>query len=143
MDGLDEASQRFDQVHVDQLPAAALHVAVVERHHHGVGRRLGGDPVGQEERGQRRGAVGLSRHMGEPAHGLGQGAETGPVAGRAAAAVAADVQHDKLRVRPVHRLVVEAPPRQRARTVVDDQDVADVEQPVEELLALAPGAGPA
>ena len=37
---------------------------------------------------------------------------------------------------PVDRLVVEAPAQQGARAVADDEDVADVEQLVEQLLAV-------
>ena len=132
---LDETGQRLHQVHVDQLAGPAVQVAVVERHHDGERGGLCRDAVGQEERRQGRRPVGLTRHVGEPAHGLGQRAESRPVARRPTAAVAADVEHDELRVRPVHRLVVEAPPGQHAGAVVHDEHVADVEQTMEELLS--------
>ena len=136
MDGLDEAGQRLDEVDVDQLPAAAVHVAVVEGHHHGVGRRQGGHPVGQHERGQGRRPVGLTGQVGEPAHGLGQGAEARAVALGPTPPVAAHVEHDESRVALVHRLVVDAPAGQRTGPVVDDEHVAHVEETVEELLTL-------
>ncbi len=132
--GLDEAGQRLDEVDVDQLAAAAVHVAVVEGHHHGVGGRQGGHTVGQHERRQGRWPVGLAGQVGEAAHGLGQGAEAGAVALRSAPAVPAHVEHHQLRMALVHRLVVDPPAGHGARPVVDDQHVAHLEQPVEEVL---------
>ena len=133
---LDEPGQRLDEVDVDELPLTAVHVAVVERHHHRVGGGEGGDPVGQHERRQGGRPVGLADHVGEAAHRLGQRAVAGAVALGAAPAVAGDVQHHDVRVGGVHRLVVDAPALEGARPVADDQHVADVEQPVEQLLAL-------
>ena len=109
---------------------------MVERHHHGVGGRLRRHPVGQEEGGQRRGAVGLPRHVGEAAHGFGQRAESRTIAGRSAAAEPAHVQHDDPRIGGAHRLVVEAPTGQRAGAVVHHHDIADGQQSVEQLLAV-------
>src|SRR5919106_1025909 len=133
---LDQAGPGLDQVDVDELPAAAVDVAVVEGHDHRVGSGEGGDPVGQHERRQCGRPVGLSGHVGEPAHRLGQRPVAGPVALGPAPAVAADVEHHDAGMGPVDRLVVDAPSRQGARAVGDDEDVADVEQPVEQLLPL-------
>ncbi len=72
---------------------------MVQRHHHGRRRGLRGDAVGQEEGRERRRAVGLAGHVGEAAHRFGQRAEARPVALRAPAAVAADVEHHDLGVR--------------------------------------------
>ena len=134
--GLDEAGQRLDEVDVDQLTGPPAHVPMVEGHHHRPGGGLGGHPVGQHERRQGGWAVGLPGHLGEAAHGLGQGAEPRSVARRAAPAVAADVEHHQLWVAGVDRLVVEAPAVQRARPVAHDHHVADRQQLVEEVLAL-------
>ena len=117
-------------------PSAAVDVAVVERHHHGVGGGHGGHPVGQHERGEGRRPVRLAGQVGEAAHGLGQGAEAGAVALGAAAAVAAHVEHDDPGVVAVDRLVVEMPALEGARPVVGDEHVAHRQEPVEELLAV-------
>ena len=117
-------------------PLAAVHVAVVQRHHHRVGGGQRGDAVGEHERRQRRRPVGLADDVGEAAHRLGQRAVAGPVALGPAPAVAGDVQHHDVRVAGVHRLVVDAPALEGARPVADDQHVADGEQLVEQLLAL-------
>ncbi len=133
---LDQAGQRLDQVHVDELAPAAVDVAVVQRHHHRVGAGQRRHPVGQHERRERGRSVGLPGDVGEPAHGLGQGAVPGPVALGSASPVAGDVEHDHPGMGRVHRLVVDAPSRQRAGPVADHQHVADVEQLVEQLLSL-------
>ena len=133
---LDQAGERLHQVDVDQLAAPAVEVAVVQRHHHREGGGLGRDAVGQEEGWERRGAVRLAGDVGEAAHGLGQGAEPRAVAGGAAPAVAADMEHHEAGMGLVHRLEVEAPLGQGAGAVVHDDHVADVEQPVEQLLAV-------
>ena len=67
---------------------------------------------------------------------FGQCPEPGAIAGGSAAAIATDMEHDELRMHPVYRLVVQSPPFQRAGAVVDDQNIADVEQLMEEVLSL-------
>ena len=133
---LDEPGQRFDQADVDELSVGAVDVAVVQRHHHGVGGGLCGDAVGEHERRQRRRPVGLPADMRETAHRLGEGAESGPVARRPAAAVTRHMQHHQLRMPRVQRLVVQPPTRQRARPGVDHQHVTDVEQAVQQIATL-------
>src|SRR5204862_8071945 len=69
-------------------------------------------------------------------HRLGQGAIAGKVALRAASTVPADVEHHDVGMGRVHGVVVDAPSHQRTGPVAHHQHVADVEQPVEQLLAV-------
>ena len=134
--GLHEPGQGLDQVHVHQLAARAVDVTVVEGDHHRVGRGQGRHAVGQHERGKRGRAVGLPGQVGEAAHGLGQGPEAGTVALRATPPVPGHVQHHHVGVHGVHRVVVDAPALEGAGAVAHDEDVALVEQLVEQVLAL-------
>jgi len=118
-----QPSQRLDEVDVDELTVGAVHVAVVERHHHRVRGVEGGDAVGQHERGQRGRAVGLAGHVREARHRLAEGAEPGPVGLGPTRAVPGDVQHDDPRVDRGEAVVVEAPAAQCRRPQVHDHDV--------------------
>ena len=109
---------------------------MVQGHHHGPRGRLSRHSVSQHERRERGRPVGLARHLGEAAGGLGQGAEAGPIAVGPTSAVPADVQHHQLRVAGVDGFVVETPPGQCAGPVADHQDIAHRQELVEEVLAL-------
>ena len=81
----------------------------------------------------------------EPARGLDHEVIAGPFRGGAGRPVARDGQVDEARVQPSQRLIVEAEPREPADPEVLDQDVAALEQAVQDgdavgLLEVEPDA---
>ena len=139
---LDEAGQRLDQVDVDQL---------ARRRRAGRGGRAPSSrrrwPTGpRRRRPGRRGAASAARRAGRSrgrTRSWPRPACRSP--GRSLAGPPPPYpltwSMTSCGVRRVHRLVVEAPPGQRAGAVVHHEHVAHVEQPVEQLLARRRRAG--
>lgn len=96
--GSEDADQRFEQGQVDDLAGAAAGVPVVEGEHDRVGAGQAGDPVGQPERRQRRRSVRLPGLVGQPGHGLGEGAERAAGGVRPGLAEPGDPQDHQCRV---------------------------------------------
>ena len=138
----DRGHDRLEQVEVDDL-ASALWIALPREQGHGDrrGRRDAGDRVGEAERRERRGSVGLAGEVGEPAHRLGQGAEAGAPGVRAGLAEPGDPHDHQRRIDVVQLLGADAPPLQRARAEVLHDDVGVGGQPEEERGALGVRTG--
>ena len=74
--------------------------------------------------------------MGEATHGLGQGAEAGPVLVWAELAEAGDAGEDEAWVYLAEALVAQVPPLQGARPETLDHDVRVTRETFEDLLSL-------
>ena len=118
-------------------PPRAVHVAVVERQHDGGGRRLGdATPSARKNGGRVGGPSGWPVTCANPLIASAKVPKPGRSLLGPPNAVPADMQHDHPGMRRVHRLVVEPPLRQGTRPVVRHENVADVEEAVEQVLAL-------
>ena len=138
----DEREQRLVDGEVDDLaPPVALHVALVERDHRGVGAENRGERVAEPHRRERGRVLGKAVQMRPAGERLGQRPEAGLVAQRPVLAPAGDAHHDQAGVLGRQLLVAEVPALERAGPEVLDQDVGVTDEALQDLLPVASPSG--
>src|SRR5690606_17992231 len=120
----------------NDLSPPAVDVAVVERDERPQRAEGGGQRVADADPDPRRRPVRVAGDVAQPAHGLTDDTEPGPLAVRAGLAVARDADHDQLRVDLAEPIPAEPPALQRARPEVLHQDVGGGDQAPRDLLPL-------
>src|SRR5690606_12828605 len=95
---LHHGQDRLVDADVNDLSPPAVDVAVVERDERPQRAEGGGQRVADADPDPRRRPVRVAGDVAQPAHGLTDDTEPGPLAVRAGLAVARDADHDQLRV---------------------------------------------
>ena len=137
-DALEHPEHRLVQRHVDLLGLAARHVPQVDRSQRTQGAEHAGDVVGERDRREHRGQLGVARDVGVAAETGGRRTETGALAVRTGLPEPADPHHDQPRVGLAEPVQAEAPTGERAGAEVLYEDVPRGQQSAEDVLAPRP-----
>ena len=130
----DEAEERLVQTHVDFLPGAAGVVSVVDGEHGRHGGERGGDGVGHRKARQRGRPVGKSRERRDSGERLRDRAVAAAPGIRARLTESGDAHHHEPGIDLREVRVAQAPPLERPRPVILDDDVGGARKFAEEFL---------